>query len=145
MEFVMLSYQVLSKCSLDDGSGRDVKIKAARTIADQLPTIAHLSEFERVLGACISVLLRLHADSDMVVWPVAEESLFSVLRALVSEEQLGERVMVELFKGVRPGAEKEKSRRVALMRFADFCSYLAPARCRRFASAMLPIVIAMIK
>ncbi len=142
---MILSYQVLSKCSLDDGSNREGKIRAARTIAEQLPGMSQLADFEKVLGACISVLLRLHADSDMVVWPVAEESLFSVLRALVGEEQLGERVMVELFKGVRPGAEKEKSRRVALMRFADFCAYLAPNRCRRFAVAMLPVVTAMIK
>jgi HEAT repeat protein len=47
--------------------------------------------------------------------------------------------------GFRAGAEKEKMRRVALMRFADFCSYLAPGRCRRFTVALLPVVIDVVK
>ena len=145
MEQVMVSYQVLSRCSLEDGSNRDGKMRAARTLAELLPTIVHLSEFEKVLGLCIAALLRLHADSDMAVWPAAEESLFSLLRALVAEERLGERVMVDLFKAVRRGVEKEKMRRVALERFTDFCGYLPPSRCRRFAVAFLPVVIDIVE
>lgn len=99
MELVLIAHQVLIKCSLEDGSNRDGKIKAARTLAENVPSLTHVNDFEKVLAACITALLRLHADSDMVVWPVAEESLFSVLRALVADEALGERVMVELFKG----------------------------------------------
>jgi hypothetical protein len=100
MELISIAHNVLSKCSLEDGSNRDGKIKAARTLAENLPHVTHVSDFERVLAAGITALLRLHADSDMVVWPMAEESLFSVLRALVNDESLGERVMVELFKGL---------------------------------------------
>ncbi len=100
MELISIAHNVLSKCSLEDGSNRDGKIKAARTLSENLPHVTHVSDFERVLAAGITALLRLHADSDMVVWPVAEESLFSVLRALVNDESLGERVMVELFKGL---------------------------------------------
>jgi hypothetical protein len=100
-------------------------------------------EFEKTLTVGIASLLRIHSDADLAMWAVAEESLWYVLRALLADPLYAERVLVDLFKGIRT-AEREKSRRVALARFCDVCHLLQPARCRRFITALLPVILALI-
>jgi hypothetical protein len=76
-----------------------------------------------------SGLLRAAGSSTFAIWSVAEEALEQTTKALVSS--FGDRVMIELFKGIKAPKTTHvnvRSQRVAFRIFATVAPAIPPSR-----------------
>jgi hypothetical protein len=136
---VLKALQMLATVDLktDNEAERTAKVKSLRVVDEQLtqPLLRTTNEFDKLLEFGVYALLRMLQDSDMNVWSLAEQVLVKTVKVLESSHR--DKIVTEVWKGVKGSRVEGRSRRFAIELFALYSHRIKPSKADKFREALL--------
>jgi hypothetical protein len=136
---VFKALQILATVDLktDNEAERTAKVKALRVVDEQMtqPLLRTTNEFVKLLEFGVFALLRMLQDSDMNVWSLAEQVLVKTVKVLESSHR--DKIVAEVWKGVKGSRVEGRSRRFAIELFALYSHRTKPTKADKFREALL--------
>lgn len=136
---VLKALQMLATADLktDNEAERTAKVKSLRVVDEQLtqPMLRTTNEFDKLLEFGVFALLRMLQDTDMNVWSLAEQVLIKTVKVLESTHR--DKIVTEVWKGVKGSKVEGRSRRFAIELFALYSHRIKPSKADKFREALL--------
>lgn len=121
----------------DNEAERTAKVKSLRVVDELLtqPILRTTNEFDKLLEFGVYALLRMLQDTDMNVWSLAEQVLVKTVKVLESTHR--DKIVTEVWKGVKGTRVEGRSRRFAIELFALYSHRIKPSKADKFREALL--------
>lgn len=136
---VLKALQMLATVDLktDNEAERTAKVKSLRVVDEQLtqPMLRTTNEFDKLLEFGVYALLRMLQDTDMNVWSLAEQVLVKTVKVLESTHR--DKIVTEVWKGVKGSRVEGRSRRFAIELFSLYSHRIKPSKADKFREALL--------
>ena len=136
---VLKALQMLATVDLetDTEAERTAKVKSLKVVDEQLtqPMLRTTTEFDKLLEFGVYALLRMLQDTDMNVWSLAEQVLVKTVKVLETTHR--DKIVTEVWKGVKGSRVEGRSRRFAIELFALYSHRIKPSKADKFREALL--------
>eukprot|EP01125_Pyxidicula_operculata_P013247 TRINITY_DN4380_c0_g2_i1.p1 TRINITY_DN4380_c0_g2~~TRINITY_DN4380_c0_g2_i1.p1 ORF type:complete len:2979 (-),score=729.92 TRINITY_DN4380_c0_g2_i1:148-9084(-) len=138
MAAINAAIELLKQISLQDETQREPKIKAINVINNDLQQQKNNKLFSQLVSSSVSVLIKMLSDADMNIWSLAKEALNKIIK--VNLKNHNERIISELFKGMKASKQQGRSQRVSIELFATVCHAIHPQKCKKHVASLIMII-----